>query len=228
MEESISPNVAINEIRDINRWEQIANVGHEVVRMANVSARTLAIGFAINPITNEGLRFGAFGLAMASTNHNPVVSGLTLGVSTLFVESVGVLASAKPITSDNGNKLLDWVDNKFLSKLNLSKAKMPPVVEAGAVLTVGSTLVNFEKQREDPSITAFEAKKHGLYNASWLAGYFAVEGALLAEGFDVLDSPVKGGLALMALGGILAASKRIKHKIKNNSQTTLEVDVEKG
>jgi len=193
------------------------NFGKEILR------NTVIVG-AVNPITNEGIRFGLFGGAMVATDHDPVISGIVLGASTFLIEGAGVLASAKPITGERGNAALDWLNNKLFKKLNLDNAKMPPMVEAGAVMSVGSTITNVMKQREDKTITREKAIRHGMFNASWLAGYFALEGALIAEGFDIADSAIKGGASLMILGSSFALAKKFTSSFKRAKIQTMDRD----
>jgi hypothetical protein len=106
------------------------------------------------------------------------------------------------------------------------KLRVSPVVEAGMALSLGTVAVLEAKHREDPTRTAQWHRRHGMLVASSMAGVFAVEGALLAEGVENYTSPSSVGAALLSIAGIAAfvkwGNKRAKAEAAQQ-ETSMEV-----
>ena len=183
------------------------------LHMAKRALQSTIIALEVGP-TNEAMRYVAFGAVLTQTR-NPLVGAAVLGGSTLLVEGAAALATADLIASEEANKTINWINGK-LNKFVPAGAKMPPVAEAGVAMLGGSVVVLAEKQREDPGRTVEQNRRHGMFTASWLAGVLAVEGALVANGVEDYHDPKSIGAALVAVGGLVAAAKWAKNRIRKN------------
>jgi hypothetical protein len=179
----------------------------------------------ILPITNEGARYGALAATEMATR-NPLVGAAVLGGSTLLVEGAGAIAAANLLTGSTGNKLFNWVNEK-LKKVVPDEAKMSPPLEAGLAMTAGTPILMAAKQREQPDRTKEEARRHGLLTAAWMAGVFAVEGALISEGAGDYTDPKKVGAALLATGAIATLPGWAKKALRKGRAETVEALTDK-
>lgn len=193
--------------------------------------KAAAVTMELLPVTNEGARYSAFVYAQ-TFSHNPALGAAVLGGSTLLVEGAGVLGSASWIAQDRIQALTDKIDRKFA---NTKLAALSPkqhipdnlhissVAEAGIAMTFGSVALLEAKQRENPQRTSEQNVRRGLMTASWMAGVFAVEGALLAEGVDDYSNPTVVGPALLGLAGVMGAigwaKRRMRKEAKEEKQT---------
>src|SRR3990167_286398 len=175
--------------------------------------QSTVIALEVSP-ANEAMRYGAFGAVLTQTR-NPLIGAAVLGGSTLLVEGAATLATADLIASERANKTINWINGK-LNKYVPADAKMPPVAEAGVAMLGGSVVVLAEKQREDPTRTAEQNRRHGMFTAGWLAGVLAGEGALVAHGGEGYYDPKSIGAALIAVGGLAAGAKWAKNRIKKD------------
>lgn len=207
------------------RLRTLVGKGVTALKLAAITAEIL-------PITNEGSRFGAFAYAQTIT-HNPVVGAAVLGTSTLLVEGAGVLAASDWIAKDRIKDAIDRVDEKldgtkfsFLSPKHYipEDVHISPIAEAGLAMTAGSIVTLEAKQREDPSRTAEQNRRRGMFIASSMAGVFAVEGALLAEGVDHYTSPTSVGAALLGVAGLVAFTKWAKKRMTRSETTVTEIE----
>ena len=184
------------------------------LKTAKIAIQSTIIAMELAP-TNEAIRYGAFGYALSQTR-NPLIGGAVLGGSTLIVEGGAALACADVLSSNKANKVIEKI-NKTVHKIIPPEAKMSRLTEAGIALYGGSVIVMAEKQREDPSRTMEDNRRYGLTTAGWLAGVLAVEGALISNGIENYNDPKSVGATLLAAGGLFAATKWAKNKLKSNN-----------
>lgn len=208
-------NVGIPENPEAGYTGELPEVqSRDVLGVIKRAAQTGVIVAELLP-TNEAIRYGALGVAMATVGPDPLVGAATLGGSTLVVEGAAALATADILTTDRSKRVINRI-NESLHKVIPEEAKMSKVTEAGVALYGGSVVVMAEKQREDPSRTMEENRKYGLFTASWMSGVLALEGAAIASGIDNITDPKTIGASLIALGGIAAATKWARNHIRND------------
>jgi hypothetical protein len=176
----------------------------DVIRKAVVAAELL-------PVTNEGSRYAAFAAANVLTHSNPLAGAVVLGGGTLIVEGAGAIAASSLITRPNGVKFLKWLNNKLQNFLPEDKGLSKPIVDAGIAMTFGTPALMTVEQGRKPERTSIEAKRQGLLTATWLAGVFAVEGALTSMGVQAVNSiPAKVSAGVLITGALMAMPSWIK------------------
>ena len=185
------------------RLRTIWNAGSSALKAAAVAIEVLP--------TNEAICYGSFAYAQTMTN-SPVVGAVVMGGTTFLVEAAGALGAADWVAKERIGDVLEKIDSRltgtklgFLSPKRYIPEKVSPPVEAGLALALGTVAVLEAKQREDPDRTAEQNRRHGIFTAAWLAGYCAVEGALLTKGIHAITDPriigpVIAGLAAMHYG----------------------------
>lgn len=194
-------------------WLQtVKSVGINTVKTAVVVAE-------VTPI-NEMVRGGIFAALLTQTR-DPVVAAAVLGGTTFVLEAGAALAVSDWIAEDRIGQVIDRVDQSMSRYPRIQKAftpkrevKISGLAEVGTAL-MGGTVVTMEaKQRENPSRTVGEVRKHGLFTATWMAGVLAVSGALTAEGVTNINSPwVWGtGAGLLGLAGLKAVYTKLRSK----------------
>jgi len=221
--------------------EQTPTLGSRAYQVGTTAVKAGVIGFELMPVTNEGFRFGALALALTQTD-NPYIAAGVLGASTFMVEGSGVVAAADWVARDRIGQVVDSIDerlqrwprlHKVLSpkRLTENRTEMSMMSQVGVAFTLGNVALMEAKQRVDPTRTAEQNKSYGLKMTALMSGVFAVEGALIAEGIDNIDSPVTwtAGAAVLGLavggGAIKRGAKRLWHKIHG---TDLSVDESEG
>lgn len=207
-------NEALSEPVDIDSREPTVSGSSSRLHAAKTSIELAIVAAELSPL-NEIMRFTPYAATVAGNSH-PLISGAVLGGATLAVEGAAALATADLLDSEKGKKIVGWVNDKT-GKLFAGDIKMSPVAEAGVAYLGGSAVVLAEKQREDPTRTAEQNRKHGIWTASWLAGTLAVQGALLAEGIQSPD-PQSIGIALVAAAGVPAIAKWAKNLASRNQR----------
>jgi len=170
------------------------------------------VAFEVVPVTNEGSRYGALAASELLT-HNPAVGAAVLGGSTLLVEGAGALATAELLTKSTSNKIFNWLNEK-IGKVVPADAKMSKPLEAGTAMTAGTSILMAVKQREKPEWKREEARRYGLLTAAWMAGVFAVEGAMISEGVDNYTDPKMVGAALLTTGAVLSIPNWIRRSMR--------------
>lgn len=212
-----------------SRVRRIWEVTKNAVKAAVITTELL-------PITNEGLRYGAFAYTQTVT-HNPLVGAAVLGGTTMLVEGASAIASAKWVAQDKIKDVIDKVDDRLTDtkfawmspkRYIPENLRVSPVAEAGLAMTLGTLAVLEAKQRENPERTASQNLRHGLFTAGWLSGVFAIEGALLSKGIENPTNPGNVGLALLGVAGLIAFGKWAKKKYLggNSEQPINEVNNE--
>lgn len=179
--------------------------------------QTAVVAAEANHITNEGVRYGAFGLTLAETG-NPVLAGAVLGGSTLLVEGAGALAAASLLSADNRGRMVDWAMKKG-SKVVPQGKRIPPAGEFGVAMVLGTPVLMGVKNLADPERTLKQNRRHGLFTASWLAALFAAEGAVLGKSVEEYQDPKMLAAGAIAIGGLAIAVKYSKSLIKRNTSS---------
>lgn len=186
-----------------------------LLRGYNIGKRALQgsiIALELLP-TNEMIRYGALAYALANTDGGALVGAAVLGGTTLAVEGTAALATADLMTTDVSERTIQKV-NKVVDKVFPRGVKMNALAEVGVAMVGGSAVVLAEKQREDPSRTKKQNRKHGAFTAAWMAGYFSLEGAFIGantESGNILSAKSIGALALalgISWGGAKIALRR--------------------
>ncbi len=191
----------------------------------NRTAQIGIIAMEVGP-GNEAIRFGTFAAAQALSG-NPFIGAAALGGSTFIVEGAAALATAELITTDKSTKAIGWI-NKKLHKFIPEGARMTPIAEAGVAMFGGSVVVLAEKQIEDPTRTASENRKHGIFTAGWMAGVMAVEGGLISEGISNLGDIKKVGVALLGVAAVTSVFKKASSKMGKQKNNDAVVDQNKA
>ena len=172
---------------------------------------------------NEAIRGGLF-VAGEAVTRDPIVGGLTIGLSTFIIESAGGLAAAGLFDTDNGKSFIAKVNNK-LAKLKVSDRKLAPTTKAGATFLGGTVVGMALEQREDPDRTLEQNRKYGLVTSAWLAGVCAVVGVLASEGIDIgLNDPKSGGIIVGSTMAVAAAGRQVKKRFPKPREMSLVKD----
>lgn len=224
---------------ELTPMEQSLNISSEAVTDASetrrrfVGAKAMATMIEILPVTNEGLRYGALA-AMQGFSHSPVLGAAVLGATTFAVEAGGAVAASEWIADGTVNRIIDRVDTKvrdtklaFLSPKRVlpEGMRVTPLAEAGVALTLGTVAVLEAKQREDPSRSLEQNRRHALFTAGWMSGLFAAEGALLSEGVENYHNPVAIGGALLGFAGVNALASWLKKRFVRPKAEAIETEM---
>lgn len=219
MEDAINKSAPAEYVSDIE--QNIEGLNDEVElrttgikRIVHQTKRALQMAAIVAELapTNEAIRFGAFGAAQAISG-DPLAGAAALGGSTLVVEGSAAVATADLLTTEKGNKAIEKVKEKIDKHIS-PDAKLSPLGEAGLAMLGGSAVVTLAKQIEDPSRTKEASRRHGLFTSTWMAGYFAVEGALISSGINNIHQPEAVGAAALGLASLTAASHYATKRIK--------------
>lgn len=168
---------------------------------------------------NESLRYAAFTASQVAWG-GPVSGAIALGGTNLVIESLAAVAAAdwlsnKPEQSrvKDGwmRKALDWTEAK-VDKVVPREGKMNRAMEAGIAFLGGTAVLQWAKDRQEPTMNRREKSAYGLRWAGAMSGVVAVQGFF---GGDAIHSPAPKtiGLALFAFGGL----PMLMNKLKNRS-----------
>lgn len=202
-------------------FQRVKTVGVNTVKTAVVVAE-------VTPI-NEMVRGGIFAALLTQTR-DPVIAAAVAGGTTFALEAGAALAVADWIAEDRIGRVIDRVDQSMSRYPRIQKALTPKrevkvsgLAEVGTALLGGTVVVMEAKQRENPSRTVEEVRRHGLFTATWMAGVLAVSGALTAEGVTNIENPwVWGtGAGLLGLAGLKAAYTKLKSKYSTSKEDTV-------
>lgn len=192
--------------------QRVKTVGVNTVKTAVVVAE-------VTPI-NEMIRSGIFAALLTQTR-DPAIAAAVFGGTTFVLEAGAALAVADWVAEDRIGRVIDRVDQSMARYPKIQKALTPKrevkvsgLAEVGTALLGGTVITMEAKQRENPSRTVEEVRRHGLFTATWMAGALAVSGALTAEGVTNIDSPWVWGTGAGLLG--LAGLKAVFTKLKRN------------
>lgn len=175
------------------------------------ATRKAVLAGELIPVTNEGARYTAFAAANVISHGNPLVGAVVLGGSTLIVEGAGAIAASNLITRPNGVKLSKWLNRRLQNFLPEDKGFAKPTVDAGIAMTFGTPALMSVEQGRRPERTSIEARRQGLITATWLAGVFAVEGALTSMGVQSVNSiPEKISAGILITGALMTMPRWIR------------------
>lgn len=217
----------------LSRVQRLVQSSRRLGHVALRTAQTAFVAAELNPIINEGSRYSIF-LTAEGISHNPAMGALSFGLSTFVVEEAGALASASLFSTPASNRFFEAL-NETGKKLHIPMDKKMPTKAKIATTYVGGSVVGMAlEQREDPTRTAVENRRYGLWTSTWLAGVCAVQGALMAEGINVgLDHPggaaVAGGTLVAAVTGNMLRKRTAKNKLDKRileaqEEYTAEID----
>lgn len=192
------------------------------LQVAKHALQTSIVVLEVTP-ANEIMRYGILAMALSQTQ-DPLVGAAVLGGSTLVIEGSASLATADLLTTETSKHGIDWVNQK-IEKIIPKNVKMSSVAEAGIAMYGGSVIVLAEKQRENPTRTKHQNRKHGIFTASWLSGVLSVEGALIAKGIDNYTEPKVLGAAILGLAGIGAGFSWARKQLKTNPNIMTEQNI---
>lgn len=205
-----------------------------IKQAANAIGKAALVAFELLPLTNETTRYGALAYAETQTQ-NPLVGAVVLGATTFAVEASGAIAAAHWTTEGVLARRMDIAREKvdsfkerlkerpLMGKIRLHRiipsiprpnpetSEMSGLTEFGLALTLGSVVVNEVKQQKNPARPLEQTRRDGFLTASWLAGYCAVEGALISEGLGNIADPRIVGPAAVAVVGMNYGVKKIDH-----------------
>jgi len=189
--------VLSSNIDDANILNKVRYVGLSSIALAEAS-----------PL-NEVARLAVFGVA-EGLSHSPGVGALSYGLSTLGVETIGMIAASYALDNDVSSKAIDYVNKKILPRIGIREdARLSNFTKLNILQFGGSVAYILLRQREDPSRTKEQNLRLGLMSSAWLAGACALQGALMAEGIDLgLDHPAEVGGSLAGLTLLVAAGRK--------------------
>lgn len=162
-----------------------------------------AVAFATISPLNEVIRLAAFGGAEA-ISRSPLMGALSYGISTLGVESAGVVAIAPVLETGTSDRVISFM-NKKLSRVGIKEGtELSNYTKFNILLFAGAPARILAEHREDLSRSKEQNLRLGLVGSVELAGLCAIQGALMSEGINVgLEHPAEvGGIA----GGLLLAA----------------------
>lgn len=165
----------------------------------------------LSPV-NEALRFAAFGWAQYKTG-DPMIASAVFAGSTLAVEGTAALVTAEVLDTEKSKGLMGRV-NERLSKMKLDRVRTNPAAEAGIAMLGGSAVTMLVKQQQSPERTKEQNRKYGLKVAVGISAVCAAQGYAVSEGISS-PSVETVGVAVAALGGVVAGASWLKNRIKN-------------
>jgi hypothetical protein len=196
------------------RWQKFKKIG-----------LTAFVGAELLPLTNEAPRFGIYVITEVATR-NPYFAGGAFGASTLAIELAGGLATSHLLASDKerADTMLEKINEKG-KKLHLPMEKdLSKLSKTWWTLWGGLPLGLLLEQREDPSRTEAENRRHSYFTSAWQGGALAVVGYAGAKGVNFgLEDPLRmaalGGAGATVLGGRLIVKKAV-NTVKNKFRGT--------
>ncbi len=174
----------------------------------------------VTPV-NELLRYGAFGLAVASQD-NPVVSAAVLAFTTLGIEGAAAFVAADILDTDRGNKTTAKI-NDVIDRRNLNGVlRTGPVSEFSVALIGGSAITTFVKHRQDPSRTRRQNRRFGVLTTVEMTATMGATGYLTARGIETPNVQTIGAALLSGTGvfyGVKRALARAKQRGSKQSES---------
>lgn len=201
-----------------NEQETVAAKSGSKLNWLKRKGQQAIVAAELSPFTNEGSRFAAFAAATVYWPHNPLIGAAVLGGSTLLVEGAGALAATSVLTDDTDHRMIKWLNKKIANTTTGRHIPAGTESAAKAALTYHAgtpTLLTLE-QAMHPEKPRAEVLRRGLFTASWLAGVYAVEGALISEGIDRVDGVpqqiASGVLTTAALAAVPYLYNRVRSR----------------
>ena len=205
-----------NSISDQNN--SMDNKNWAATRFGRATAGTL-VGLVVSP-ANELVRLSLYGVAQEYT-HSPIISALTLGVSTFAVEGVGSYATADLMDADMENNRIQKIHNRIKKSRIMSKINTGVGTEMGLSMFMGVPATMVIKQAQLPERTREENRNYGLRMSLGVAAVLGTEALTLSE--TISHPSLKNGLILagavgVAAGGVGRVMKRVTSKKQAKSQ----------
>lgn len=207
-------------LETIFQGDQSRDMGEYLRSAYHSGKRALESTIMVMEVTplNESLRYAAFAASQVAWG-GPVSGMIALGGTNLVIESLAAVAAAdwlsnKPeqtrIKDGWMRKALDWTEAK-VDKVVPREGKMNRAMEAGIAFLGGTAVLQWAKDRQEPTMNRREKSVYGLRWAAATSGMVAVQGAF---GGDAINSPAPKtiGLALFAFGGLPMLMNRLKNK----------------
>ena len=106
---------------------------------------------------------------------------------------------------------MKWLNKKLQNFLPEDEGLTKPIVDAGIAMTFGTPALMTVEQSRRPERTSIEARRQGLLTATWLAGVFAVEGALTSMGVQAVNNiPEKVSAGVLITGALFTMPSWIR------------------
>lgn len=177
------------------------------------------VALEINPLTNEGLRLGAFAAAQTATG-NPYVATATFAGATFAIEASGAFATAKLLANETGEKVVAKM-NSIIEKMKLDRLMRTNLVtEAGFAAVAGSPAAILLKHRQDLERTELQNQRYGLMTSLGITAMSGAQGLMVAEGISA-PSPTTIGGAALAVGATLGLGRWVRAKAGKNASEEL-------
>lgn len=206
------PGLHINQdVNGASLSEHGGNIAHRVGQV--VSGVFLAL--ELNPITNEGARLAALGMATPMFESSYATAGVFAG-ATFAIEAAGAVATAYLLDSALGSRAVGKM-NRLVDKAGVTKFLRTNAASEGAIaMLAGSPAATVVKHRQDPRRTKQQNIRYGLTTATGVSVVSYPLGYAIAEGvshpsFETI------GLGGLLLGGIYGAAKYLRNKFSKEN-----------
>jgi hypothetical protein len=183
------------------------------------------VALELAPPTNEGSRI-AIGAVVQAAFHDPVLSALAIGVSSLIIEGGGAIVNADLMDAKMGNAFNKARDRASEWRL-LKNIKTNLPIEAGVAVTVGTPAAQWARAYSRGELSRQDNRRWGVLMSLGTSAYL---GALSYEIFEGVShpSPDNIGLAALAIGVGVGTIKWAKGKVKGAVESAKPEDNEIG
>ena len=206
----VTPEQAVQP-QETSRWQRMREA-------AGNTALAAFVALEVNPITNEGLRIGAFAAAQGSFD-NPYVSAATFAGATFAIEESGALATARLLDTPTAGKAVSKL-NAVLDKVGLARVLHTNVAtEAGIAAVAGAPAAMVVKHRQNPERTEKENRRYGTIASLGITAMSGAQGYMVAEGLSN-PSPLTVGAATAAVGATIGIGRWLKTRKSGASEET--------
>jgi len=179
------------------------------------AAAGIFVGLELSP-ANELVRIALYGASQATT-HSPIVSALTLGVSTFAIEGAGAYATADLLDTTMGKSLMQKTNDRIKKSRLSSKINTGLGSETGLAMFLGVPATIVVKHAQSPERTRKENRHYGLLMSLGVAAVLGAEGFSLSE--TISHPSVENGLiSAVAVGALAGGVDRIKRRLTNKKQ----------
>ncbi len=190
-----------------------------ILQRVGDAALSAFVAVEVNPLTNEGLRLGAFAAAQTATG-NPYIAAATFAGTTFAIEASGAFATAKLLASKTGEKVVAKMNN-VIEKMKLDRfMRTNLITEAGIAAVAGSPAAVLIKHRQDIERTESQNQGYGLMASLGITAMSGAQGLMVAEGISA-PSPTTIGVATLAVGATLGLGRWIKTKASKTASEEL-------
>lgn len=181
----------------------------------------LIIGIEVSPLNEVG-RFGALGVAMATSRSNPAIAAAAIGAATAVFEVPAAYAAADALENSETLRVsIDRINNftgNLKERLDIPRdTQTSTLTKVGLAYLGGSAVSEIVRHKEEPSRTYEQNRRYGLTTAASLVGVSAVQGYLIAEGI-AYPSPNRLALTALAAGTVIGAGKMLKSWVRRENR----------